>query len=109
MAIIADGDIIENDIKYTPKGISITPLGYDRYTRQTFGNKDFLVNLIQYLADDNNLLTLRGRKFKLRLLDRERIQSERNKWILINMIVPSLLVLFLGVGFISYRKYRYTR
>ncbi len=108
MAVIADGDIIKNEIKYTSQGISISPLGYDRYTRQTFGNKDFMVNLIHYLADDNNLLTLRGREFKLRLLDRERIQTERKKWILINMIVPSLIVLLMGIGFISYRKFRFT-
>ena len=109
MAVIADGNIIENDIRYTSQGISVSPLGFDRYTRQTFGNKDFLVNLIQFLADDNNLLALRGREFKLRLLDRDKIQSEREKWIWINMIVPSLCVILFGVGFIAYRKYRYTR
>jgi ABC-2 type transport system permease protein len=109
MAVIADGDIIENDFKYTSQGISISPLGFDRYTRQTFGNKDFLVNLVQYLADDNNLLTLRGREFKLRLLDRERLQTERKKWIFINMIIPSVLVLLFGIAFIYYRKIRFTR
>lgn len=109
MAVIADGDVIENDFKYTPQGISVSPLGYDRFTRQTFGNKDFLVNLIQYLADDNNLMSVRARNFKLRLLDRDKIDNERSKWIIINMIIPPVLVLLFGFSFLYYRRYRYTR
>jgi ABC-2 type transport system permease protein len=109
MAVIADGDVIANEFKHTAHGVSISPLGYDRYTRQTFGNKDFLVNLVQFLGDDNNLLSLRNRRFKLRLLDRDKIQTERQKWILINMIAPSLLVILFGAGFVYYRKYRFAR
>lgn len=109
MAVIADGDIISNDVKYTSRGPSINPLGYDRFTRQTFGNKEFLVNLIQYLADDNNLLKIRGREFKLRLLDKDKVASGRQKWMLFNMIIPSLIVVLLGGAFFFYRIRRYTR
>jgi ABC-2 type transport system permease protein len=109
MAVIADGDIISNDVKYSSQGSSINPLGYDRYTRQTFGNKEFLVNLIHYLADDNNLLKLRGREFKLRLLDKEKIASERKMWMIFNMISPSLMVILLGLVFFYYRIRRYSR
>ncbi len=108
IAIVADGDIIRNDVRYSSQGPSIQPLGYDRFTRQTFGNKDFLVNLIQYLADDKNLLDLRGREFKIRLLDKEKLSSERSKWILINMILPSLLVAIFGILFHVMRKYRFS-
>ena len=109
MAVIADGDIIRNDVRYTAKGPALSPLGFDRYTRQTFGNKDFLVNLIQYLADDNNLLKLRGREIKLRLLNKDMITEHRVKWILINMIAPSLLVLIFGAVFLIWRRFRYSR
>ena len=109
MAVIADGDIIRNDISETPQGPSVFPLGYDRYTRQTFGNKDFLLNIIQYLADNNNLIELRGREFKLRLLDKEKISSQRERWIWLNMMVPSLVILLFGILFIFFRKYRYSR
>jgi ABC-2 type transport system permease protein len=108
MAVIADGDIICNDVKYSSGGPSINPLGYDRFTRQTFGNKDFLVNLIQYLADDNNLLQLRGREFRLRLLDKEKIASGRKKWMLLNMITPTIIVILLGSLFFYYRIRRYS-
>jgi len=109
MAVIADGDLIKNDVSNSPQGPSIFPLGYDRYTRQTFGNMDFLLNLIQYLTDDENLLKLRGREFKLRLLDKEKIVSQRKKWIWLNMLVPSLIVIFFGIFYMYYRRYRYSR
>jgi ABC-2 type transport system permease protein len=109
MAVIADGDIIRNDVRYTSNGPAISPLGFDRLTRQTFGNKDFLVNLIQYLADDNNLLKLRGREFKLRLLDKEKITAHHSFWVAFNMLVPSLIVIVLGMVFIYFRKQKYVR
>lgn len=107
MAVIADGDIIRNDVRYTPQGAAISPLGYDRFTRQTFGNKDFLVNLIHYLADDENLLELRGREFKLRLLDKEKIRSERTYWILFNMLLPPVIVILCGMAFLYIRRRRF--
>ncbi len=109
MAVIADGDLIKNDVRYTANGPLVSPLGYDRFTRRNFGNKEFLVNLIHYLADDNNLLSLRGREFKLRLLDKNKIRSERNKWILINTVLPSILIIALGIAFVLYRRYRFTK
>jgi ABC-2 type transport system permease protein len=107
MAVIADGDVIRNNVRFSEKGPSIDPLGYDRYSKQTYANREFLTNLVQYLADDNNLLELRGREFRLRLLDKEKIRSERKKWIILNMLIPSLIILLCGGIFISYRKRRY--
>ncbi len=109
MIVVADGDLIRNDVSNSPEGPSIFPLGYDRYTRQTFGNKEFLLNAVQYLTDNNNLLELRGREFKLRLLDKEKISSQRKKWIWLNMLIPSLIVILFGIFFLYYRRYRYSR
>lgn len=109
MAVIADGDIIRNDIIFSQQGPSVLPLGYDRFTQQSFGNKDFMMNLIQYLTDNANLLELRGREFRLRLLDRKKVSDERLKWTLMNMLVPTFLIIIFGIIFISYRKYRYSK
>ena len=57
MIVISDGDMIAND---TLKG-SIAPLGYDRFTRNTFGNKSFIQNCIDYLCDDSNLMQVRNK------------------------------------------------
>jgi ABC-2 type transport system permease protein len=109
MAVIADGDIIRNDVRYTEKGPAISLLGYDRFTRQTFGNKQLLVNLVQYLSNDNDLLKIRGREFKLRLLDKEKISSQRLSWIIINITLPSFVVLIFGFLLNFLRKHKYSK
>ncbi len=109
MAVIADADIIRNDVRLRPDGALITPLGYDRYTKQTFGNKEFMVNLVSYLTDDAGLLGLRSKEFKLRLLDKKKISEERLKWQVINLALPSLLLVLLGVAWFYVRRYRFSR
>ena len=105
--IVADGDIIKNGYSKT-KG-SITPLGFDRYTGQEYGNKDFILNAINYLCDDEGLLSVRSRELKLRLLDRKKLSKEENKWKTINTIFPLLLVgIFAFVQFYN-RKKKYSR
>jgi ABC-2 type transport system permease protein len=109
MIVVADGDMIANDVKVTPQGTMITPLGYDKYTRQTFGNKEFLVNAINYLADESGLLSLRSKELKLRLLDKKRILDEKLKWQVINTVLPVVIILAFGLFFNRYRRKRYGR
>jgi ABC-2 type transport system permease protein len=108
MIVIADGDIIRNDIRRT--GSSVTPyaLGLDRYTMQTFGNKDFLVNCLNYLVDDNGIMQLRSRELKMRLLDK---QAVKNNLLLIrvtNVLLPVLFVIIAGLVYSFLRKRMYT-
>jgi ABC-2 type transport system permease protein len=109
MIVVSDGDIIKNQLE--PGSIRPTPLplGYDRYTGQQFGNKDFILNAMNYLCDDSGLLSVRSREVKLRKLDIERVKAERLKWQLLNTIVPVLLIL--GFAFVQgyLRRKRYTR
>jgi ABC-2 type transport system permease protein len=107
--IISDADIIRNDVKQTPSGPSISPLGFDRYSNQTFGNKDFLANALSYLTDNKNLLELRGREFKIRLLNRTKLNSERLKWQLMNVGLPVLFILLTALIFSTIRKAKYSK
>jgi len=108
MIVIADGDIIKNNVRKTPKGIQIMPLGFDRYSNQTYGNKDFLVNCIHYLTDDAGLVELRNREIKLRLLDKTKIRDEKLKWQLINTLLPFLLICLAASITFLIRKKRYS-
>jgi ABC-2 type transport system permease protein len=108
MLVVADGDIIKNDYRQTPRGILITPLGFDKYTSQTFGNKDFVLNAVNYLVDDIGLVTLRTREIKLRLLDLPKIDNNRYTIQFINIICPVLLVIFIGIAVTYYRKNKYS-
>jgi ABC-2 type transport system permease protein len=73
--VAGDGDMIRNDVQVTAKGTVPLVLGFDKNTRQTFGNKEFIMNVINYMTDDQGLIALRSREFKLRLLDKTRIRT----------------------------------
>jgi ABC-2 type transport system permease protein len=104
MIIVADGDIIKNEI--SPRG-GVLPLGFYSFTNQTFANKDFILNCVEYLADDTQLIETRNKEIKLRLLDRQKIQQEKLFWQLLNMLVPFASVVIFGIvyNFIRRRKY----
>jgi ABC-2 type transport system permease protein len=107
MIVVSDGDIIRNDVTDSPDGPAIAPLGFDRYTSQTFGNREFILNAVNFLTDETGLMRLRGREFRLRLLDRQKIQTESLKWKLLNTLLPVILVVLFGtaVHFNRRRKY----
>jgi ABC-2 type transport system permease protein len=109
MLIVADGDMIRNDIKPTPKNIMISPLGYDRYTQRTYGNKDFIINAVHYLTGHSGLINLRSRQLTLRLLDKAKVKRYHTKWILINMTGPPAIVILAGLLFAWLRKRKFTR
>ena len=89
MIVVADGDIIKNDVRYTNGEVVPLALGLDRYSQQVFGNKEFIVNCINYLVDDNGLINLRGREIKPRQLNSQRIKNERIFWQVMNTVLPS--------------------
>jgi ABC-2 type transport system permease protein len=108
--VISDGDIAANDVQFEQGAYRAQPLGYDRYTRQTFGNLDFIMNVINYMTDKSGLMELRSREFKLRLLNREIIDSKSRllKWKLINTLLPLLLVVVAGLAIQVVRRKKYS-
>lgn len=107
MIVVTDGDIIKNQF-HIPQGYPL-PLGFDQFTRETFGNKEFILNAMNYLTDGRGLILLRSREMKMRLLDRTKISSDRFKWQLINLLVPALFVLLIGALLVWLRKWKYSR
>lgn len=105
--IVADGDIIRNEI--TVKDSTSIPLGFDRYTNQQFGNKDFILNAVLYLADNDGWMQLRSRTLKLRLLNKRITNEDKTVWQLVNIVVPIGLLLIFGIGYQIIRKRKYTK
>ncbi len=107
--VLADGDMAANEVRYEQGEFRAQPLGYDRYTRQTFGNREFFLNLINYMTDEAGIMELRSREFKLRLLNREVINDRGRawKWKVFNMLVPLILVVLSGILIQLIRKRRY--
>ncbi|WP_341226509.1 gliding motility-associated ABC transporter substrate-binding protein GldG [uncultured Arcticibacterium sp.] len=105
MIVCADGDIIVNSLdRRTGEPL---PLGYDKVSQHTFGNKDFLMNAIDYLVDENGVINARGKEVKLRPLDAIKTRDNRTQIQLVNLLIPSVLIILFGLvrGFFWRRKY----
>jgi len=104
MIVISDGDVFKNQVGSDG---SPFPLGYDHYTQQSFGNKNLLLNIADYMTDDSGLIGLRTKEIQLRLLDRARIRSEKLYWQVINNVIPLAFVLIFAIfqHYIRRRKY----
>ena len=105
MIVVADGDICKNDFING----QLLPLGYDKYTRQMYGNKEFLVNCVNYLCGDVDLIPLRSREVIMRKLDTAKIERERTFWQVINVVVPVVIILVVGLVLTIFRKRKYSR
>jgi ABC-2 type transport system permease protein len=107
MVVVADGDIIRNEVEGLAANRQILPLGYDRYMQKQFGNRSFILNTMLYLADDEGWLALRSREFKLRMLNKRAVSVERKFWQTLNTVLPlvTLLIFMVAYGIIRKRKY----
>jgi ABC-2 type transport system permease protein len=102
---VSDGDVIKSQLHYSQN--YPLPLGFDQFTRQTFGNKDFVLNALNYLVDENGLISIRSREIKIRLLDRNRMLEQMVFVKTINVAAPLIFVLFLGMILYWRRKKKY--
>ena len=105
MIVIADGDIIRNQIDIKRK--MPLALGFDQYTGNTYANKEFIENCVSYLVDGEGLIDIRSRELKIRLLDTTKIAQERTKWQIINTLIPIALIIALGFVMAIVRKRKY--
>lgn len=110
MLVVSDGDIIRNQTNVVnreiPRGAPL-PLGYDQFTGMQYGNKDFLINAIDYMLDDSGLIDIRSRELKIRLLDLNRSKQERLSWQLASTLIPIALILLLAVLNYYIRRKKY--
>lgn len=109
MIVVSDGDIIKNGLVPGQDGYSPLPLGFDRYANDNRGgviydNKEFLLNCINYLMDDQALISVRSRTIKLRKLDAKKIAHQKTSIQMANTALPLIFAMVLGVGQFLWRK-----
>jgi ABC-2 type transport system permease protein len=107
IVIIADGDIIRNDVNI--RNGQLRPLGFDPATNYTFANRDLLMNCLAHLTSENGLIQARTKQVKIRPLDKQKIQSERLKWQMINLVLPIVLLVIYGISRYYWRKRKFAR
>ena len=104
MVIIGDGSIIKNQLQ----GNRPLELGFDKWTNNYYGNKEFLLNTVNYLLDDNGLINIRTKDISIPFLDPIKVSENRTYWKWINLLFPLLLLTILVLIFNYTRKKKYT-
>lgn len=104
--IVTDGDIIKNLVN--PSTGETAPLGYNKYENMTFtGNRDFILNSLEYMVEESGVLEARSKDIKLRLLNTVKANEEALRWQLINIIGPLMLVMIIGLVYHFFRKRKF--
>lgn len=110
MIVISDGDIAKNALDPTNRRKPTPlPLGVNPFDGYTYGNKDFLMNCMEYMIDNKGIIAARNKEIKLRPLDQERAFVEETYWQLLNMVLPLLILAVFGVGYVYLRRRRFGR
>lgn len=108
MLVLSDGDVIANRVDRT-KGMYYT-LGFDPTAQsKIFGNREFIINAVNYLLNDKNLISIRNRSVALRQLDPARTANDRSFWQAVNVAVPIILSLLIGGLLHLLRRRRYAQ
>ncbi|MGD1947900.1 MAG: gliding motility-associated ABC transporter substrate-binding protein GldG [Croceivirga sp.] len=103
MIVVADGDIIKNQLQ---KGRPLE-LGYDKWTNSFYGNKEFLVNCVNYLLDDNGFINIRSKTVRIPLLDAKKIVANKSLWQGLTIGLPVVLVILIGIVLRYLRKRKF--
>lgn len=106
MIVISDGDVVKNQLDQNGEPME---LGYDKWTNAFYGNKEFLMNAVNYLLDDNGLINLRTKEVKLPLLDKEKVYNDYNYIRAVIVALPVVLLIVFGFVFTYLRKKKYTK
>jgi ABC-2 type transport system permease protein len=105
MLVIADGDVIKNQvIRGRPQ-----ELGFDIITKRQYGNKEFLLNSVNYLLDNSGLINIRSKELKLAFLNTEKVIEEKSYWQMINIGLPLVILAIFGVLFTYIRRRKFAK
>ncbi|MEL7001144.1 MAG: gliding motility-associated ABC transporter substrate-binding protein GldG [Bacteroidota bacterium] len=108
LVVVSDGDIARNEVN--PRTGRPQQLGFYPFTNNNinYANEDFLVNALSYMLDEDGLITARNKDIKIRPLDDVKVNREKLKWQLINVLLPVLVVILYGIVRFYLRKRKYT-
>jgi len=106
MMIFASSSVVTNSVNNKKASM---PWGYDPFLEQYFSNKDFVLNILDYMTSKDNLISLKKKTVQVRLLNKIKVEEERLKWQIINILLPLMLLTLTGVFWNRYYKKKYTR
>ncbi len=103
--IVSDGDLARNFVDYRNNRIS--PLGLNPFDKVQYANKSFLLNTLDYMLDDTGITAARMKEVKLRTLDTVKVENEKTKWQVVNIVIPLAFLIVFGLlfNYLRHRKY----
>lgn len=122
--VIGNGDFIRNTYDSIPDkkgGFEYRPsrfnnLKFDEINLQlrgleylTYGNQEFFQNMVDYMMGDNSVLDIRNKVIEIHAIDKAKVEKYASILRVINMGLPTLLILIMGVILYSIRKKKYTK
>lgn len=105
MIVVSDGDIIKNN--FNPNEGTIYPVGFDFYRKIRYANREFILNMLNYMTGDEALMTVRNKNFTLRKLDTEKAEEKRTYYQVINIVIPLLILALAGIAIVMIEKHVY--
>lgn len=106
MIVISDGDVIKNQVDKDGQPLE---LGYDKWTNKLYANKEFMINCVNYLLDDNGLINIRNKEVDLPILDQQKVIDNYSVTQIITIGVPILILAVFGLLFTFLRKRKYSK
>lgn len=103
MIVIGSSDLIRSSLIGQNENTQILPMGYDRIGNKQYGNRDFIVNAVNWLANDDEWMSLRSKQQKIRLLDKNRIYENRTLYTVINILSP-LAIMAIIISLVYFRR-----
>jgi ABC-2 type transport system permease protein len=103
--VVAAGSAIRNEWQQNQP----LPLGFDRYTQTQFGNRDFMLNAVLYLTDDEGWLQLRQKEITLRLINDQRAQLMRVRAQIVSIMIPLIILFVIGGVVLLQKKRKYVK
>lgn len=105
MIVISDGDVIKNQLD---RGMPLE-LGFDKWTNLMFGNKEFMLNSVNYLLDDTGLINIRSKEIRLPMLDKQKVYDNYTTTQLLTVALPIVILAVFGFLFTYLRKKKYSK
>jgi ABC-2 type transport system permease protein len=102
--VVSDADIVTNYVSQTNGPL---PMGMIPFENYRFANREFFLNCVDYLVSNSSIFESRNKEFSLRLLDKAKVESGRNKWQVLNIGLPVVVVLLAGLLLQWLRKRKY--
>jgi gliding-associated putative ABC transporter substrate-binding component GldG len=106
MIVISDGDVIKNQLD--KNGMPLE-MGFDKWTNSMYANKEFMLNSVNYLLDDNGLINIRNKVVVLPLLDKQQVYDDYTITQIINVGLPIVILGLFGLLFTFLRKRKYSK